>query len=963
MKSVKKEPCILTPKNVYRFLTGSLPEISVSCLISPQTCKGLTLVKFWREMLQNVLSEEQLNMLFNYENRSRRLSDLMNRTGATPVQGKLLQELNSALSNGLVLQLCERMAEFLTQHRYTPERFETALICFENALFHEDSVISAPLKKRVKGIHQTSQNEDSAPSPLFLHALALAWLAVFSLYGDQMNDPALLEFCSNVQNDASVYWPIFSHYTFGRRIPQLLTGRDCALCYQPLASEYYISADDHLIMRVCQALQDGRKVAVTGMGGIGKTELLRQVIKKLYEKEIYGRIAYVQYASSFADSLRAAFGGLENIADADVVRIVRARLEMPFNGRTLLLIDNVDTIPDNAPELLSLATWGCDIAYTSRFPAFQGFDEIPVPQLASAECERLFAQHYTWQFDNQDEAFARLMAFAGGNPLMIKLLANLARMKHWTLKQTVKKVQVEGICSTDDTVMAAISRLISVGALRDEERKVLAVFSSFPYQVWDIEQIASVFADFCEAEELQDMLQQAAEYGYLDVCWEGYAMHPALAVGWSRYMPLLEEMPNLICRIQKMPHLFFKQGMLNDTEVALNLSVLRKIAIEKIKPLLGAGVFLSAALMETGNWSQLICQIHYWLNGINNEEESYDRLCISLFNILYAKCMGQNANEQMKIVNENSEGFSDNEGYLCYLYIICLSLEWGMDEALSTLKITDEVVQKDNVVYPAYQLSKATLLAQMGKYSQEEYRKCIEQAKRYLDENQIEGSALELSAANMLATVYGQIQEGLQLALHIAEHIKEKPGMLGACDQSMLYCLLGECYRILGEREKAQSYFQLAMSLTEQCSHWYVQAAANYSAMLVDMQRFQEAYEMGQELLLQARVLYGETPHYATLLQHQGVFVRKMGKYEESMTILRKARDIFCRDVGENSIFTKNCELVLVPVLSALGHQEEALALAREMQAFYMQQAGSEHPGTKFACSLLEKLEAGEVLS
>ena len=317
----------------------------------------------------------------------------------------------------------------------------------------------------------------------------------------------------------------------------------------------------------------------------------------------------------------------------------------------------------------------------------------------------------------------------------------------------------------------------------------------------------------------------------------------------------------------------------------------------------------------------------------------------------------------MKIVNENSEGFSDNEGYLCYLYIICLSLEWGMDEALSTLKITDEVVQKDNVVYPAYQLSKATLLAQMGKYSQEEYRKCIEQAKRYLDENQIEGSALELSAANMLATVYGQIQEGLQIALHIAEHIKEKPGMLGACDQSMLYCLLGECYRILGEREKAQSYFQLAMSLTEQCSHWYVQAAANYSAMLVDMQRFQEAYEMGQELLLQARVLYGETPHYATLLQHQGVFVRKMGKYEESMTILRKARDIFCRDVGENSIFTKNCELVLVPVLSALGHQEEALALAREMQAFYMQQAGSEHPGTKFACSLLEKLEAGEVLS
>ena len=63
MKSAEKETCILTPKNIYRFLTGSLPEISVACLISPQTCKGLTLVKFWREMLQNVLPEEELKIL------------------------------------------------------------------------------------------------------------------------------------------------------------------------------------------------------------------------------------------------------------------------------------------------------------------------------------------------------------------------------------------------------------------------------------------------------------------------------------------------------------------------------------------------------------------------------------------------------------------------------------------------------------------------------------------------------------------------------------------------------------------------------------------------------------------------------------------------------------------------------------------------------------------------------------
>lgn len=187
--------------------------------------------------------------------------------------------------------------------------------------------------------------------------------------------------------------------------------------------------------------------------------------------------------------------------------------------------------------------------------------------------------------------------------------------------------------------------------------------------------------------------------------------------------------------------------------------------------------------------------------------------------------------------------------------------------------------------------------------------------------------------------------------------------MLGVGNQSMLYSLIGNCYRMLGEREKAQPYFQQAMSLPEKGSHWYVQAAANYSILLADMQRFQEAYEMGQELLPHAKTLYGENPLYAMLLQHQGVLVRKMGKYEESMAILKKAIDILCRELDENSLGVKNCEVVLVPVLSALGHQEEALALARKTQAYFMQQVGPEHPGTKFACSLVEKLEAGEVLS
>ena len=94
--------------------------------------------------------------------------------------------------------------------------------------------------------------------------------------------------------------------------------------------------------QLTDAIRQGGKIAVTGMGGIGKTEMTRQALAVLAKEELFSRMAWVQYEKSLTASLRMAFDGLDGVAEENVLSTVREKLEAPYQGRTLLLIDSVD---------------------------------------------------------------------------------------------------------------------------------------------------------------------------------------------------------------------------------------------------------------------------------------------------------------------------------------------------------------------------------------------------------------------------------------------------------------------------------------------------------------------------------------------------------------------------------------------------------------------------------------------
>ena len=55
---------VLTPKNVYRFLTDNLPGLYPHGVIPVAERKGLTLVKFWAQVLDGIIPPEWHASLF-----------------------------------------------------------------------------------------------------------------------------------------------------------------------------------------------------------------------------------------------------------------------------------------------------------------------------------------------------------------------------------------------------------------------------------------------------------------------------------------------------------------------------------------------------------------------------------------------------------------------------------------------------------------------------------------------------------------------------------------------------------------------------------------------------------------------------------------------------------------------------------------------------------------------------------
>lgn len=952
---------VLTPKNVYRFLTDNLPGLYPHGVIPAAERKGLTLVKFWAQVLDGIIPPEWHASLFAGSQRSRRLSDMMNRTGVQPLPPKLQQEMNALLSGEMLIRLSQQVQDFLRSAHYDADALTRALPDFVRMMMENEEC----MKPEHEHVFENLQKSRETLPRTFVDMLTLSWLVLLAFYGPEMGCRELLDYCQAQEHSAQALYLLSSHVTFGRRVPLSMTGRNCELCRQGLSKDEYVMDAASCLPQLTDAIRQGGKIAVTGMGGIGKTEMTRQALALLAKEELFSRMAWVQYENSLASSLRMAFDGLDGVAEENVLSTVREKLEAPYQGRTLLLIDSVDMPPEADEGLREIEHWGCDVLVTTRFPLGDGFRNIAVPLLSEEASRALFVQHDPYlksMGSAETEALHQVLSRVAGHPLAIILLAHLAKMKRWTMAQLLDeldRISPEGLRLAGgkfSAIAQKIAQMVSTDALTDRERQVLAVFATFPAWTIPVRDTLTLLRDFGTEDEVLSALETAADYGLLTSNWRGYAMHPVLAESFRPLLPPMEKVPRLVEIFRERAT---QSGSLEDckgTTMALALHAVSDFFDAPVELMSGISIGV-VELLDTSREEIPAARLAIWRQYKQKESQqtAQGRFLDAEMQLVLDAIQGGELQADAEQIIAQLPGASDKNA-MDFLNINTILVQRVNRElCVRIIEQADQLIQPDSPQYAVYRAESVCAKQLVGvSVPDEEVNQAIsyfkEQMKNPKKLHDAAGRLGALLSTTMLSGWWGKIKP---FADELAQIVDEKHIRNTESDHA-----LGMIYRHLQEFDKALMYEKYVVDAIQPETLQYYQVMANYLVIKQESGRCLENKEILEEELPKIAEKFGKNNGlYAIWAHSYSKVLMELRRPEEAMRLLDEIYPIVVAHMGEWN--AKVVQIAYISCLAMTNRDDEAQAKAAELREYFVKAAGEESPQVHAIDQTVQKVNDG----
>lgn len=298
-----------------------------------------------------------------------------------------------------------------------------------------------------------------------------------------------------------------------------------------------------------QALQTDDIVFVSGVAGIGKSEIVKRYVA-LHKAE-YDNILYWTYEGNLDNMVtRDASVGINNFTrldeetDSQYARRKLEKLRELLDGQNnLIVIDNMDRSID---ELTQQETW----EFLNNLPGkllistrvkeslHKTIEILPLSDIGESLC--LFREYCAFDDENSDDVI-QIIESVNRNTSLIELLAHYTKATHSTPKQTLEKLQRHGICglSTETvrllkdgkeenhSVFSHVEKIFSMEAMSEEQILVLSMCALMPVDGVQ----TTKFASFCSLDNYND-LNWLSSHGWIYVGFdesELIAVHPTIA--------------------------------------------------------------------------------------------------------------------------------------------------------------------------------------------------------------------------------------------------------------------------------------------------------------------------------------------------------------------------------------------------------------------------------------------------
>ena len=273
------------------------------------------------------------------------------------------------------------------------------------------------------------------------------------------------------------------------------------------------------LSEIHDALNENNVVFLSGIGGIGKSELAKrygQIYRDEYDAIIFGM--YTGSLMSFiSDDRYIHINGYSRFIDEpekDYFERKYRVLKELTNEKILFVIDSFDT--ENDSHLDEIISLGSKVIYTTRNSFYDlGYTQIDVSILGSqGEAEALFGYYYAIT-NEEKESVSELIKYVDRHTITIELLAKQCKASRIKPSKMLEKLKASGISTSGkekvrinkdgrlsvESTLAHLHAIFDITDLTENQKYVLMNLSLLPPSGVSCED----FAGWCEIDNYDDI--------------------------------------------------------------------------------------------------------------------------------------------------------------------------------------------------------------------------------------------------------------------------------------------------------------------------------------------------------------------------------------------------------------------------------------------------------------------------
>lgn len=528
------EKMILSLKSIYMMLMNDDFPIYSESVIGRNERKGHTMLRFWRRYLaEDFRCLPCGKMIWKDEGkRNRYTSYLCNRSAEIKTYCEYSKEIASQVSTDSLLNQISVFVGFLSDGKYKHDILLRRIYELVRLTEAEDFRVSQQIAGQIRDA--AGWKAVGVQGRVFQAGYLLTLMVLYAAAGEAMDDAAMSVLRSE-EFRIEALWNVYSHPWEKADAVSCLTVRSGILQDNPLPMHRFFGREAELF-DLKELAASGRKCLIQGIGGVGKTELLRQIIRVVEEERTVNKIAVVSYEGGIVESFTRCFPGKRRQDPEESFRVVLHRLEKESEqGKPLLLIDNLTKSAEEDPALRALADLPCGVIVTTRRAEIAGFEVYPLDSPTIGTGTLIFRDNYVHPLSIEDQkALAGMLSDeALCHPLTLKLMARAARSRGWSVRELRNQLERKNALSwqeDDRTVRLSqvYRQLYSYLQIPESSRGIAELFTLLPRDSYSLEFLQTWFPDVLDSGP-DEKLDALTDGGWLDRTETGFSMHPLIA--------------------------------------------------------------------------------------------------------------------------------------------------------------------------------------------------------------------------------------------------------------------------------------------------------------------------------------------------------------------------------------------------------------------------------------------------